>query len=137
MPSVSDLPDSLVSKIEDQIKSRHEQEGTFHDLPGWLFKDETIYLHKSPSNPDSAPSFPLHLASKLARFGGASLADKLEDKHITHILVDSDSCSADISTLRTKLSKRVGTNQKIPHIVNVGWVTESWKEKTLLDEERI
>ncbi|WEW60983.1 DNA ligase (ATP) [Emydomyces testavorans] len=133
---ISDLSASRISKIESQLKSRYEQEGKFDGLPGWLLKHEVLYFPRSRSSPDSPLPFPLHLASNLARFAGASLADKLEDKRITHIVVDRDSESTSISELRSKLSKRVGAGQKIPHIVTVDWVKESWKEKTLLDEER-
>ena len=65
----------------------------------------------------------------------------MEDKRITHIVVDSgeenDRSSTDLYALRTSLSNRVGANKKIPHIVTAEWVERSWKEKTLLDEERM
>jgi DNA ligase-4 len=41
--------------------------------------------------------------------------------------------TAVIKNLRQKLSQRGG---KVPRIVEMKWLEESWSEKTLLDEER-
>lgn len=136
MPSVPKLSGSVTSKIENQI-SRFNEEGTFHDLPGWLFKNQVIYLYKPRSNSESVSSFSLHLASNLVRFAGATFTSKFEDKRITHILLDQNSESTDIPALRVELSKLLSSNNKIPHIVTVDWVKGSWKERTLLDEEHM
>ncbi|EEP80221.1 conserved hypothetical protein [Uncinocarpus reesii 1704] len=135
MPAISNLSASRISKIEDQMQSRHEQEGTFHDLPGWLFKNQVLYFSQSRSSSDSKVSSS-RLASNIARFAGASLVSKPDDKRVTHIILDKDSRSADVSALRSSISKRVGAG-RIPHIVTVEWINESWKAKTLLDEEQL
>ncbi|KAH8705089.1 ATP-dependent DNA ligase IV [Talaromyces proteolyticus] len=134
-------------------------------LPGWLFKGLTIYFHPStisPSSPETEPesSQRLWLARSLAEFGGANISTHLEigDNNdssikssssnrekttkagnnintVTHVVVPiSPSSKQDVTSLRKQLSKRVG--ERIPHIVSVEWVEESWREKTLVDEER-
>jgi DNA ligase 4 len=49
-------------------------------------------------------------------------------------VVDLDISSTELSTLRSTLSAQLG-QQKMPHLVTVEWIEESWKERTLLDEE--
>ncbi|KAL4948821.1 ATP dependent DNA ligase domain-containing protein [Aspergillus filifer] len=103
--------------------------------PGWLFKGLTIYFpdSKNGSASERSEAEPKsQLARNTARFAGATVANSPKNSSITHVVVGSETPSSEISSLRAKLSKR----KKLPHIVNVEWVEESWKERTLLDEER-
>jgi DNA ligase-4 len=109
--------------------------------PGWLFKGLSIYFHSPKSSEPNADSSRLHLASTLAKFGGATIVDKFESKKrkpdgdVTHVVVPTSLSKEEISSIRTTLSKQVGSGKRIPHLVTVEWVEDSWKEKTLLDEE--
>src|SRR5205809_1163554 len=133
MSAPSDLRPSRLSEVEDQLSGSSIS-------PGWLFKGQV--LHFPPQNSESG-SLPLRLrlASNIARFAGGLVVGDMEDKRITHIVVDSGDengrSSTDLYSLRTSLSNRVGANKKIPRIVTAEWVDRSWKEKTLLDEERM
>lgn len=128
---------------------------------GWLFKGLTIYFHdisfsssaSTTSNGSSADR--LWLAQKLTEFGGADLAESFDDddnndtsrpskrskghKATTHIVIGSNAPKNEISSIRKTLTQRQmsGDNNglRIPHLVTVEWVEQSWKEKTLLDEE--
>ncbi|PGH19466.1 DNA ligase 4 [Polytolypa hystricis UAMH7299] len=139
MPLVDNLTESRVSQIEEQLNNRHDDTAVLRNSPGWLFKGEVLYL-ASPPPPDSSQTniLPqrLQLASNIARFAGGKVVQNIEDKRITHVVVDESDKNTDISSIRKTLSTRVGGNRKIPHIVTVGWIEDSWKEKTLLDEER-
>ncbi|KAL4904866.1 DNA ligase 4 [Aspergillus multicolor] len=104
---------------------------------GWLFKGLTLYFAENKNDvalesPESKQDHRIHLARNTARFASANIANSLKDKTITHIVVGPDTTSDEISKLR----KTISTRQKLPHIVKVDWIEESWNEKTLLDEER-
>ena len=127
--------------IQDRVNSGFE-------MPtGWVFKGLTIlFHHKSPNhnrNPDNTNTdndpLPcrLKLASNTARFAGAhvptSTTQGSPSSSVTHIVVDSNCPSTEISSIRGYWSAMPGT--KIPHLVSVDWVEESWRQRTLLDEE--
>jgi DNA ligase-4 len=113
-------------------------------FPGWLFKGLVLHFHH-PSSGRSASaecevnkinqSHRLRLASNIARFAGATTSDT-HQKSVTHVVVELDISSTELSTLRGTLSTQLG-QQKMPRIVTVEWIGESWKERTLLDEESL
>ena len=145
MPSISDVKFSQTPDVEDQLNTNAEQHNGTSSGLGWLFKGQVLYfadhaVSNDSSTDENARSNPqqqqrLNLASNLARFASARVVKDVENKTVTHVIVCADS-TTDISALRKSLSKRVGTKTKIPHIVTVEWVEQSWVEKTLLDEER-
>ncbi|RAL00896.1 DNA ligase (ATP) DNL4 [Aspergillus ibericus CBS 121593] len=112
------------------------------ELPcGWLFQNLTLFFPtRTEQGVDSEEPEPagqgyrLPLARNKARFAGASVVDTATDSSITHVVVDSDPPSSAIRSLRKTWSAQA--SQKIPHIVTVEWIEESWKQRTLLDEER-
>jgi DNA ligase-4 len=138
MSAPSDLSPSRLSQVEDQLSTRDEPNSGFSSPPGWLFKGQVLHFPLPDSESGSLPQR-VRLASNIARFAGALVVSDLEDKRITHVVVDSDKStgiSTDMPALRISLSNRPGANKRIPHIVTVEWIERSWQEKTLLDEER-
>jgi DNA ligase-4 len=129
-----------ISQVAERLFSR-AQEGHNSEQgisPGWLFKGLTMHFHQH--NDDTSSSHRLRLASNLARFGGASIVkayDKRKGKGVTHVVVDSSSSidTEELSKLRTALSAHAASGQKMPHLVTVEWVEESWEARTLVDEE--
>ncbi|THC97927.1 hypothetical protein EYZ11_002564 [Aspergillus tanneri] len=107
---------------------------------GWLFKGLTFYFQPNKAGDDtegsSSTSQPcrFQLARNTARFAAASVVDSSTNRAITHILVDPDCPSSEITSLRQSLSE--SHQKKLPHIVTIEWIEESWKDHTLLDEER-
>ncbi|CRG83984.1 DNA ligase 4 [Talaromyces islandicus] len=150
------------TKATSQLSARlfaqsQEDHGSTAALPGWIFKGLTLYFHfhfQESSSPlyssSSDISQRLRLARSLAEFGSADITETLEtgqskkkatNTGITHIVVPSFLSSAEgkeeLASLRKTLSKLVSSSgYKIPHIVSVEWVEQSWKERTLLDEDR-
>lgn len=134
---ISQCPESvkkLIDRIQERVHSGHE-------MPcGWVFKSLTIlfpYRNEDVSesesmNPSDAHSR-LRYALNVARFAGANIAKSSSHSSITHVVVDPESSSTEISSLRGEWSRKPG--KKVPHIVTVDWVEESWKSRTLLDEE--
>jgi DNA ligase 4 len=139
---------SQVSKVVEKLiacAQANVASGSIISL-GWLFKGLTLYFHYPletdmflDSRPDErevdviAQMHRLRLASNLARFGGASIAGT-DEKAVTHMVVDVDCSSSELSEIRGSLSTQLGS-KKMPHLVTVEWLEESWKERTLLDEE--
>jgi DNA ligase-4 len=133
----SDSPCSpeAIQKVTEHIQEKVDSGWT---MPcGWLFKSLTLFFPESEN--DSASEGPkpkqsqrIHLAQNTAKFAGASVTTSLKDLSITHVVVDPDIASSEI----TKLRKTLSTRRKLPHIVKVDWIEASWKEKTLVDEER-
>lgn len=121
-------PNGLVAGIE-KIQSQGE------DLPGWIFSHTKIYFDQSTdtrANGDGTdsrgPASSLTTAATIAAFAGAVVVVDINSKSITHIIVDG---ASNVKRLREEISKR----SKIPRLVTAGWVEESWKERTMLDEE--
>ncbi|KAK2737554.1 DNA ligase (ATP) [Myotisia sp. PD_48] len=135
LPNI-DTSSSPPSNLEDQ----------FNNIPGWIFKGLVIYFVPNIGTENEDPEDPIlslrqKLARNIAKFAGSSIATSLDDEGITHVLLDvgcknNSNFSAELATLRAKLSERFTRTQKIPHIATIEWVEQSWKEKTLLDEER-
>jgi DNA ligase-4 len=63
------------------------------------------------------------------RFGGGLLSEELNNKRVTHVVVHEKS---KLKQIRETLA----TRSRLPRIVTRQWIEESWKERTLLDEER-
>lgn len=100
-------------------------------LAGWMFKGKLVYidgLQHSSTEDESVPR--LKSASRIIRFGGGQVVDNLEATNTTHILAD-----ADLERLRA-VKESISQFRKLPRVVSPDWVLDSWKEKTLLDEER-
>ncbi|KAL8944732.1 MAG: hypothetical protein Q9216_000301 [Gyalolechia sp. 2 TL-2023] len=139
MPAKDELPlDPDV--IKTQIKE-HDHE--FGNLLGWLFEGLVSFLDSGQESFDSiqrgdqmsqmlGTSEPEMVeAYRLARFAGARVVDRIEDDGITHVIIGRD--SSRLASIRQTLSL---TTKPLPRIVTTAWIRDSWKEKTLLDEER-
>ncbi|XP_077660996.1 DNA ligase (ATP) DNL4 [Aspergillus fumigatus Af293] len=135
---ISQCPESitkLIERLQESVNSGHE-------MPcGLLFKSLTIlFPHRNDDVSESEGMIPSDAHSRLCyainvvRFAGANIAKTSSHPSITHVVIDPESSSKEISSLRGKWSRKPG--RKVPHIVTVDWVEESWKSRTLLDEER-
>ncbi|XRM46458.1 DNA ligase (ATP) [Aspergillus tubingensis] len=137
----SDVPPrgEATKKLREVIQERVD---AGWDLPcGWLFQNLTFFFPDQIMQvPDAGGSknpscgYRLSLARNTARFAGATVVNDCEDPSITHVVVDPDTPSTEIATLRKTLSARA--DQKIPHIVTTEWIKESWEQQSLLDEDR-
>lgn len=134
----SQCPES-VTKITGHIQERAES--GYEIPPGWLFKGLTFLFNHKPTNdndndieaPSQSQRHRLRASASIAKFAGAEIASSLKDTAITHVIMDPETPSAEISEFRGSLSARGG--RKVPHIVTTKWVEESWDARTLLDEE--
>jgi DNA ligase-4 len=69
------------------------------------------------------------------QYAGGSCSQDLDDESVTHIVVLGDD-AMEIGDVSDKLRSRLSSRRKIPRLVSEQWVEESWRERTLLDEER-
>jgi DNA ligase 4 len=122
---------------EQFLDELRDHEHDMSDVKGWLFRGLRIYLDfgiKSNGENSSldldGQNLRLKLASNLAMFAGAEPVEDLEDESITHVVIGAN--SSRLGTVR----KGISTRKRLPRMVTADWVEESWKEGTLLDEER-
>ncbi len=118
----------------DELRSHNHD---INEVKGWLFRGLRIYSDLGIKSSVEKYSLEfgkqelrIKLASNLARFAGAELVEDLEDESITHIVIGAD--SPRLRTVRKEISMR----GRVPRMVTTDWIEESWKERTLLDEER-
>jgi DNA ligase-4 len=83
------------------------------------------------SSATTSTNLDLELVKQKLRFGGAKLIDNLHDSGVTHIIFTGQDKDR-LQELRDETARK----QRLPRIVTVEWVVESWREKTLLAEER-
>ena len=118
-----------------------------------MFEGRLIYVNRSITDDQTRldqrdTMFRVKQACNIARFAGAQLTNELKEG-VTHIIVENDQDHS--RTLRYTISRYAsGLNscmvtvclisidrfKRLPRLVTVNWVEQSWKEKTLLDEER-
>ncbi|KAK3703385.1 DNA ligase (ATP) [Vermiconidia calcicola] len=104
------------SQILDQL---NQQEHELDSMPGWMFHGTKVYCS------DTAPEL-----MRILEFAGGDVVESLEDEELSHVVVPKD--SARLKEIRKAISSR----RKVPRIVTLEWVSDSWQERTRLDEER-
>ncbi|KAL2829967.1 ATP dependent DNA ligase domain-containing protein [Aspergillus cavernicola] len=125
-----------IEKLTEHIQERVDVGWTMPS--GWLLRGLTIYFPKqnedgpSSENPLPQQSHRIQLSRNIARFAGATVTSSLKESSITHVIVGPNTLASEVSILRKTLS----TRERLPHIVKVDWIEESWKERAILDEER-
>ena len=119
--------------ITNHVETLITQEAADEDseMKGWLFKSHTLYFDTS-IDPSINP-IDLTLARNIASFTNATISASLDDSKITQIIALPD--GSDLRSIRKKLAER-GSGAKIPRVVTSQWILQSWKEGTVLDDER-
>lgn len=136
MPKREDKSDS-----RDLLQQLDDDELALDRSPGWMFHGLRVHFHKKRGahvqgagvngGPVQVPlsDLKLNLAQQIFAFAAGDVSTDPGDAAVTHVVVDSPS---QVKEVRRTIAHR----PKVPHIVSSDWVTKSWKEKTLLDEER-
>ena len=140
--------ESIPTKFEDQFDAEEflddiQARGlSFEDLPGRMFAGLVVYF-------DDSQDLECVIAANILRLSDGIITAALEDTHTTHIVIAQDQLR--LREVR-KTIKRFGSRpsflrnfsfqahldsrSRIPHLVTLDWVQQSWAERTLLDEER-
>ena len=128
MPTSNVRPDqasTLLAQLEEQGLDVDE-------APGWMLRDMVVYFDRldTTSKIESAEETQLKFAERVVQMTGGSVSKDIDDITITQVVVGED--RERLKVVRESISHR----QKIPRLVTLEWIETSWKEKTLLDEER-
>lgn len=139
---LKEIVGSMPSKLEgdctgSSFKSKLlEDDEELRNLPGWMFEGLMIYIdsssakvHGTQTTPEGSDDLRMIQACNLARFAGARLLEELQPG-VTHVLVGTD------RKRHKALRQQVGGFGRLPRLVSVEWVEQSWAEQTRLDEER-
>jgi DNA ligase 4 len=101
-------------------------------LSCWMFHNVCVYFDEALPEPDGilkGINLDIAIATNYIRFARGHVATDLNDAAITHIVAGTDGTR--LKEIRQMLSQR----KRIPRVVELGWVFESWRERTLVDEE--
>lgn len=111
---------AFLSELEDRGKGLGEG-------PGSVFRGRVAWFESGPENIE------VSIGKLRFRFAGGTVTEEQEDERITHIVVINE----DRTNVRSLREKIVGMKRrKLPRLVRWAWIHDSWKEETLLDEER-
>ncbi|KAI4210026.1 MAG: hypothetical protein LQ351_007076 [Letrouitia transgressa] len=142
--------ETMVVKIEKPVSHQlvrsqlQERSQNFNDLPGSMFRGlvfsmqdlDPKELDPSLSMKDKEITEPSKLRIKkafdTARFGGARIAAGLADEDITHVIL-SEQDRGKTRAIREQIYRR----ERLPRVLLIDWVEQSWAERTVLDEERM
>ncbi|KAK4546340.1 DNA ligase (ATP) [Oleoguttula mirabilis] len=105
------------AEVLDQLNEHgHELDA----MPGCMFHGLTVYCEHGVAAE----------AKSLLEFANGRILSSLGEVELTHVVVPKN--SAKLRDVR----KAIASKQRQPRVVEEAWVTDSWREKTLLDEER-
>lgn len=127
---LSNILKAMTSKSIDktahkQMRVDLQQLSAQDETRGWLFSDLSIFFDKGGL---SAPKD--EQARRTASFAAAHIETRLTEG-ITHVVASSEDRDG-LQDIRQQISRFTGA---LPRIVTVDWIEQSWKERTLLDEE--
>jgi DNA ligase-4 len=115
----------LQSVDSDSLILQLEEHGIdIEEMPANMFNRVTAYF--------DSPEFDVEMkcAESILRFANGKLAESIDSDKITHIIIGKNRSRVD--EIRLLISKR----QVVPRVVTLDWITESWKEQTVMDAER-
>lgn len=113
-------PTQFLTELEERGKGLGE-------LPSEIFRRCVVRFISAGGNNDTD----LLIVKNQFLFGSGKVAEVDDDPRITHFVLTKRDAEV-AKTLRQIMARRGG---KVARIVDIKWVTESWQEKTLLDEE--
>jgi len=119
------LPNEFMSELEEHGKGLGE-------LQGSLFRGSVAYFGPAGHDADSNTDLVRLIAYSRYLFTGGIVATDKADEDITHVVVLNN----DPESVKDVRSKVLSTRRtRIPRIVRLAWIQDSWEEGTLLDEE--
>ncbi|KAH8668220.1 DNA ligase I [Tricladium varicosporioides] len=126
-------PKNYKFSAEGFVEELEERGHGFSEITGSIFSRCIIRFvpaHKDEiKNSNSKIDF--IVAENRVRFAGGHVAKRDDQLGITHFVV-LEASQEKIKYIRADIASWRG---KLPRVVNFAWLQESWKEKTLLDEE--
>lgn len=96
-----------------------------------MFKGMVIYL----AGIEAVPPLQAYQIENQVRFGGGILVKDIDDHAITHLVVLSKDESGEIATA-ADVRSAISSRRPVPRVVSGLWVSDCWKNRTVVDEER-
>ncbi|PBP18155.1 DNA ligase [Diplocarpon rosae] len=117
----------------DEFLAQLEEHGKgLGDIPGAIFKRcVVLFVSADEDEAKATANIEYLIAKNQFLFAGGKIAEVAGDETITHYVL-LDEGQELIRSVRQKISRL----PRIPRIVGMDWVKDSWRERTLLDEER-
>lgn len=128
MPKFESAEDFDKGRFLEDLEERGKG---LNNLRSMLFQRAVVYVVAV----EESDAQQVRKLSSYVRYGGGVLTDSLDDNAITHVVLvggDPMQTGEQASSIREKISSR----RKLPRIVSETWVEDSWREKTLIDEEQ-
>jgi DNA ligase-4 len=118
--------DAKMFRLQLEERGRGLEEGM-----GNMFARHTVRFVMSETTKSDADIDVLIDKTRVS-FAGGKIAESDGADGITHFVIVDQGNKEGISALRIKISGR----RPVPRVVSLKWVQDSWREKTVLDEER-
>ncbi|KAI1188360.1 ATP dependent DNA ligase domain-containing protein [Nemania serpens] len=96
-----------------------------------LFEGMVVYL----AGADAVPPLWAYQVRNRIRFGGGVLKQSLDDKSITHIIIQSKDEATERETA-AQVRSAISSRRALPRVVSAQWVADCWENRTVVDEER-
>jgi len=112
---------------EEFVRQLEEHGHSLETLKGYMFNRCVVCLRGD----DKSRNLVCKLGNYI-KFGNGQVVDGLDHPELTHVVIVGEGASAVAREVRREIASR----PRLPRIVTEKWIQESWKEKTLLDEER-
>ncbi|GAB0136975.1 hypothetical protein EsDP_00005258 [Epichloe bromicola] len=130
---LADMPKSETdgpSFDEDHFLGELEERGKgLSHLRGLMFRRCVVHV-RVVGGVDS------NLVNKLVhyvKYAGGKVEERLGDK-VTHVVLVGED-AMEIGAVADEVRNKICSREKMPRVVGEKWILESWKEKTVLDEE--
>lgn len=127
---------AAVPKVQDEDNTHQDQHALIKNELGLdesrtnMFHDLMIYFCRDDGKTEPPIGSALAVAANMIHFGGGASVSEANLEGITHVVVVGA-----VNEPKAIKSRFLG-RPRLPRIVNVEWVHESWSAGTLLDEER-
>ncbi|KAH7308113.1 hypothetical protein B0I35DRAFT_483394 [Stachybotrys elegans] len=128
MPKIED--GTAFSKLDFLEQLESHGKGLSH-LRGFMFQRCVVYFHCT----DGVGRTRMSRLENYVRYAGGLCRSDADDESLTHVVVVGDD-PVQMSEAGGALHKQFSSRRKMPRVIKGTWIEDSWKEKTLLDEDR-
>jgi DNA ligase-4 len=131
---LADMPkfESTGEFSKGQFLEELEERGRgLNDMRGMIFQRCVVYMKEA----DEKDGRLLQKLANYVRYAGGTCVDDMEDEGITHVVLISED-PMQIGEAADTIRRGLSTRRKMPRLVSRKWIEDSWKERTLVDEEQ-